>query len=113
MTTTQKLTLAKEWKERCELYRKAWKLHAEGHKLHAEGDKLHAEGHKQYAEGNKLRAEGHKLCVEGEKLRAEGNLLFTNAILSTFGNIELEWKNWNKEKCSYECHLGNGEVYIP
>ena len=93
------LSCQKEWKERC-------KLHAESSKLWAEGDKL-------YAEGDKLRAEGRKLYAEGDKLRAEGDLIFINAVIKTFGNIKLEWKNWHGDKHSYECHLDNGEVYIP
>jgi len=93
------LSCQKEWKERCKLY-------AEGDKLYAESDKLYAEGNKLYAEGNKLYAEGNKLC-------AEGGLIFINAVIKTFGNIKLEWKNWHDDKHSYECHLGNGEVYIP
>ncbi len=73
--------------------------------------KLHAEGNKLYAEGAKLHAEGNKLYAEGDKLYAEGNKLWAEAILQMHGNIKLEWKNWNKEHQSYECHLENGEVY--
>ena len=91
--------LQKEWEERCKLY--------------AEGDKLWAEGDKLYAEGDKLWAEGDKLYAEGDKLRAEGDLIFINAVIKTFGNIKLERKNWHDDKHSYECHLDNGEVYIP
>ena len=100
------LSCQKEWEERCKLY-------AEGDKLRAEGDKLWAEGDKLYAEGDKLRAEGDKLYAEGNKLRAEGDLIFINAVIKTFGNIKLEWTNWNNGKHSHECHLDNGEVYIP
>ena len=65
------------------------------------------------AKGYKLRAEGNKLWAEGNKLWAEGNKLWTEAILAKFGNITMEWKNWNMQKQSFECHLGNGEVYKP
>ena len=68
---------------------------------------------KLWAEGDKLRAEGNKLRAEGNKLWAEGNKLWAEAILARFGNITLEWKNWNQKKQSYECHLENGEVYKP
>ena len=121
------LSCQKEWKERCKLYAEGDKLRAEGNKLYAEGNKLYAEGNKLYAEsgklyaeGNKLYAEGDKLYAEGRELRAEGDklytegdLIFINAVIKTFGNIKLEWKNWNDDKHSYECHLDNGEVYIP
>ena len=100
------LSCQKEWKERCKLY-------AEGDKLHAEGSKLWAEGKKLYTEGDKLYAEGDKLHAESSKLYAEGGLIFINAVIKTFGNIKLEWKNWHDDKHSYECHLDNGEVYIP
>ncbi len=53
-----------------------------------------------------LRAEGDKLWAEGDKLWAE-------AILSVYGNIEMEWKNWSEEKQSHECHLETGEVFYP
>ena len=88
-------------------------LRAEGDKLRAEGDKLWAEGNKLWAEGNKLCAEGNKLCAEGNKLWAEGEKLWAEGIIAAFGNITVEWKNYNKEKHDYECHLGNGEVYKP
>ncbi len=121
------LSCQKEWKERCKLYAEGRELYAEGNKLYAEGDKLHdegrelrAEGRKLYAESDKLHAEGDKLYTEGDKLyaegnklRAEGDLIFINAVIKTFGNIKLEWKNWHDDKHSYECHLDNGEVYIP
>ena len=93
------LSCQKEWKERC------------GRR--AEGDKLRAESDKLYAEGSKLYAEGRELRAEGDKLYAEGDLIFINAVIKTFGNIKLEWKNWHDDKHSYECHLDNGEVYIP
>jgi cell division protein FtsB len=114
------LSCQKEWEERCKLYAEGDKLRAEGDKLYAEGDKLRAEGDKLwaegdklYAEGDKLRAESDKLYAEGNKLRAEGDLIFINAVIKTFGNIKLEWTNWNNGKHSHECHLDNGEVYIP
>ena len=121
------LSCQKEWEERCKLYAKGNKLYAEGSKLCAEGNKLWAEGSKLWAEGDKLCAEGSKLCAEGSKLyaegnklyaegsklRAEGDLIFINAVIKTFGNIKLEWTNWNNGKHSHECHLDNGEVYIP
>ena len=73
-------------------------------RLYAEGSKLYAEGSKLYAEGDKLRAEGNKLRAEGDKLWAEG-------VMEAFGNVELEWKNWDKQYQSYECHLESGEVF--
>ena len=75
-------------------------------KLRAEGDKLCAEGDKLYAEGNKLRAEGDKLWAEGDKLWAE-------AIIEAYGNIKLEWKNYDSNKKDYECHLETGEIFKP
>jgi hypothetical protein len=107
------LSCQKEWKERCKLRAEGRKLYAEGDKLHAEGSKLWAEGKKLYTEGDKLYAEGDKLHAESSKLYAEGGLIFINAVIKTFGNIKLEWKNWHDDKHSHECHLDNGEVYIP
>jgi len=63
------------------------------------------------AEGSKLWAEGSKLRAEGSKLRAEGSIVFLAAVIKRYGNIALEWKNWNEQQLSYECHLGNGEIY--
>lgn len=39
--------------------------------------------------------------------------LWAQAIIAAHSNIKLEWKNWSKEKKSYECHLETGEVFIP
>ena len=68
---------------------------------------------KLYAEGNKLHAESNKLYAEGSKLHAEGDKLWAEAILAVYGNIKLEWKNWNNKKNDYECHLETGEVFKP
>ena len=62
---------------------------------------------------NKLRAEGNKLRAEGNKLWAEGDKLWAEGILEAYGNIKLEWKNWDSDKESYECHLENGEIFKP
>ena len=61
----------------------------------------------------RLRAEGCKLQAEGYKLQAEGDKLWAEAILRIHGNIKLEWKNYNKEKEDYECHLETGEIFYP
>jgi len=87
-----------------------WKIRLE---MCAEGNKRWAEGNKLWAEGNKLCAEGSKLCAEGDKLWAEGDKLWTEAILEVYGNIKLEWKNYNNDKKDYECHLETGEIFKP
>ena len=94
-----KLRLANVWKARSQLYAEANKLRGEGRKIYAEADKI-------WAKGDKLRAEGNKL-------RAEGDKLWADAILETYGNIKIEWKNWDIEKQDNECHLGTGEVFKP
>ena len=103
--------LQKAWKERLKLREEGYKLYDEGSKLWAEGYKLHAEGDKLYAEGDRLWAEGSRLWAESSKLRAEGDRLWAELIIETFGNIKIEWKNWNSDYQSYECHLDNGEIY--
>jgi len=89
-----------------------WKIRLQ---LHAEGDKLRAEGAKLQAEGNKLWAEGAKLWAEGNKLWAEGDKLWVEGILAVYGNIKLEWFEWNEELKSYKCKLfltnGQEEIY--
>ena len=65
------------------------------------------------AEGSKLWAEGCKLRAEGDKLQAEGNKLWAEAIIEVYGNIKLEWKNYNLGKQDYECHLETGEIFKP
>ena len=82
-------------------------------KLYEEGNKLWAEGYKLGDEGNKLCDKGYKLLAEGYKLRAEGRKLWAEAILEFCGNIELEWKNYDEESNSFECHLGNGMIFKP
>ena len=66
--------------------------------------RLYADAHKIWVDPNKLYAEAKRLWAEGDRLWAE-------AILEAYGNIGLEWKNWNDQYQSYECHLENGEVY--
>ena len=82
-------------------------------KLWAEGDKLRAEGNKLRAEGDKLWAEGNKLYAEGVKLWAEGNLAWLNAVIATYGNIQLKWIPRGE---NYDCWLDvpgaeGGETY--
>jgi len=77
----------------------------------AERLKLRAEGNKLHAEGDRLYAEGYKLIAEGDKLIAEGDLVFIKAIIAEYGNIGLDWKNYNKKHNSCECHLANGVVF--
>jgi hypothetical protein len=101
----------KLWAEGNKLWAEGDKLRVEGNKLWAEGDKLRAEGNKLRAEGNKLRAEGDKLRAEGNKLRAEGNKLWAEGIIEVYGNIKLEWKNYNEKYQSYGCHLETGEIF--
>ena len=61
----------------------------------------------------KVWQERLKLRAEGDKLRAEGSLIWANAVLAVFGNIKIEWKNWDSKKCSYECYLDNGLTFKP
>jgi len=112
-----RLKLRAEGSKLCAEGSKLWaegnKLWAEANKLWAEGNKLCAEGSKLCAEGSKLWAEGNKLCAEGSKLWAEGNKLWAEAILEVYGNIKMEWENYNVEKKDYECHLETGEIFKP
>ena len=62
------------------------------------------------AEGNKLRAEGNKLWAEGSKLWADGDIAILSAVIEVYGNIKVEWKNWNGKHLSCELHLENGVV---
>lgn len=99
--------LQKAWKKRAELRAEAWKRSPQAHKAFAKGDKL-------IAKGKELQAKGFKLHEEGDKLHAEAELQWTNAVIEVYGeNMKMEWKNWNEDKKSNECHLGNGEVYKP
>jgi hypothetical protein len=102
---------SKLYTEGSKLYTEGSKLRAEGDKLYSEDDKLYAEGSKLYTEGSKLYAEGSKLRAEADKLYAEADKLWAEGILGFYGNITLEWKNWNKEHNDFECHLSNGEIY--
>ena len=59
----------------------------------------------------KLWAESSKLWAEGRKLRAEGDIAILSAIVEVYGNIKIEWKNWNEKHDSNELHLENGIVF--
>ena len=102
---------SKLWAESNRLWAEGNKLHVEGNRLWEEGIKLYAEGNRLHVEGSKLYAEGSRLWEEGIKLWAESNRLWAELIIETFGNIKVEWKNWNSDYQSYECHLDNGEIY--
>lgn len=101
-----KLGLSFIWGLRLKFRDEGIKLQDEGDKLWENGDPLCAEGEKICAEAEKLWAEGRKLCADGDKLWAEG-------ILAAYGNIKLEWKNYNHKKRDCECHLETGEVFKP
>jgi hypothetical protein len=58
-----------------------------------------------------FKAKSSKIWAKSDILRAEANELWAEAILETFGNIKIEWKNFNDEKNDHECHLENGEIY--
>lgn len=79
-------------------------------KMRAEGNKLWTEA---IAESDELRAESNRLKAESDKLWAESDKLWAEAIIEVYGNIKLEWKNYNVEKNDYECHLETGEVFKP
>jgi hypothetical protein len=84
------LKLADQWKQRIE--------------LRAEAEKLWVEGNKLWVECDSRRVEGYKLMAEANRLMAEANKLWADAILEAYGNIKLEWKD-------YDCILENGERY--
>ena len=52
----------------------------------------------------RLHLEGDKLISEGDKLHSEGDKLWEEAIISVYGNIQMEWRGNN-------CYLPNGEIY--
>ena len=100
------LGLKSVWKKRLKLCTEAGKLWAEGYKLRTEGDKLRTEG-------EKLWAEAEKLWAETDTLYAEADRLWTETIREIYGNIKIEWKNYNSKKHDYECHLETGKVFKP
>jgi len=66
------------------MFDKGNKLSAEGYKLRVEGSKLHAEGCELLAESKRLNSKGDKLCVEGD-------LIFINAVITVYGDVDIEW----------------------
>lgn len=97
------MKLQKEWEKRLKLHIKADKLCEEGNKLAAERVK--------FGVSDKLYVKGDKLYEKGCKLYAKGNELWAEAVLKVYGNIKMEWKNWDETYNLQECHLENGEVY--
>lgn len=82
--------------------------------LVAEGWKLFTEGGKSTVVGEIICPKIAKLLAKGWKLQSDGELLWKNAVIGVHGkDMTMTWVNWNEEKKSYECHLGNGEVYKP
>ena len=109
----KKNNLKSIWKKRLKIRAEGYKMWAEGYKMWAEGNKMRAEGDKMWAEGNKMWAEGDKMFGEGYKMRAEGDEMWAEAIIEVYGNIKMEWKNWDEKKEDYECHLKTGEIFRP
>lgn len=97
------MKLQKEWKQRLKLHIKADKLCEEGNKLMAEKVKISV--------SDKLYVKGRKVYEKGCKLYAKGNELWAEAVFKAYGNIKMEWKNWDETYNLQECHLENGEVY--
>lgn len=66
------------------------------------------------ANGRKLLFEGDDLRDEGERLEIEGNKLWAEAILEAYGNIRMEWVEWDNKSQDYKCKLflTNGEIEI-
>jgi hypothetical protein len=44
-------------------------------------------------------------------MRAEGNKMWAEAIIEIYGNIKLEWKNYDRDKNDSECHLKTGDIF--
>ena len=97
------MKLQKEWEQRLKLWAKADTLCEEGNKLMRERVK--------FGIGDKLYAKGRKLYDKGCKFFAKGSKLWVEAVLKAYGNIKMEWKNWDETYNLQECHLENGEVY--
>lgn len=47
------------------------------------------------------------------QLRKEADRVWENAIRQVYGDINVDLKNWNKNKQSYEYHLENGLIFRP
>ena len=109
----KELSLNFIWNLRLGFRAEAGKLREEAGKLYAEGGKRRAEAGKLWAEGSKRWAEASKLYAEADKLWAEGDRIWAEAILEVYGNIKIEWTNYNSEKQDYECHLETGEIFKP
>lgn len=62
----------------------------------------------QWRERLKLRAEGDRLYEEGDRLYVEGRNLWEEAIIESYGNIQMEWE---KRGVDYDCKLENGDIY--
>ena len=54
--------------------------------------------------------DGLSIC---QRLRAEGDKMWAEAILEVYGNIMMEWKNYDSTKNDRECHLETSEVFRP
>ena len=82
-------------------------------KFRERANNLEAESNKLFAESEKLKLEIIRLREEGCNLRAEGNKIWREALIETYGDMKIEWKNFDPQKQDYECHLENGEVFKP
>ena len=98
------LKLQSQWDERNELYAKGDELYAKGDELYAEVTKLQAEGDELQAEDDERYAEVDELYAEGYERYAEGTLIWLNAVIAEYGDIQI---TWTAESCIFK----NGDVY--
>lgn len=102
------LKLKSAWEARLKLYVEGNELYIKGNML---GIKVKTRGNRLWAEDYLQYARGFELCAQAETLYAEAEKLWAEAVVSAYGDVTIEWKNWNKEFWCYECHLDNGEKY--
>ena len=116
------------WEERLKLYNEGKSLYAQGAKLYneavllrvAKGAELSTNNVQFYLEvcrlcarRDQLYADGAKIYEKANQLWAKASFLWGETVIRVYGNINMEWKNYDKEKKDHECHLENGEIFKP
>jgi len=86
---------------------------------------MYAEGHRMYGESADLgrRATGYKLRAESRKMYEEGELVFFDAVIDVYGDVEVKWEGDDaivegvryefveKASCNGEVMVINGKKY--
>jgi len=113
--STQK-TLRRFWKARLAMIAKAQRFKNDAYGIVEEAVALQRfpeTGTVTISNFTKLKNDAFGVISNSINLGKDADLIWEEAVHALCGDIGMEWKNWNSEALSSECHLETGEVFKP